>query len=121
MPSAPTLGEPNGSASSDGSARSRTPYTVKLTGEPVSLAGIPPRQDGGLTKKTVQPRLRELTRRLHNLQEALYAANQHSVLILLQGTDTGGKGGTIEHVMGAVNPAGCQVVGFKRPTERELS
>jgi PPK2 family polyphosphate:nucleotide phosphotransferase len=97
------------------------PYTVKLTGQPVSLAEISARQDGGLTKKTAKPRLKELSERLHTLQEALYAAGSRSVLILLQGTDTAGKGGTIEHVMGGVNPAGCHVVGFKRPTELELS
>ncbi|HEU5317855.1 MAG TPA: PPK2 family polyphosphate kinase [Chloroflexota bacterium] len=99
----------------------RAPYTIKLTGQPVSLADIPPRQDGGFTKKTAKPRLKELNERLHTLQEALYAANRRSVLILLQGTDTAGKGGTIEHVMGGVDPAGCHVIGFKRPTELDLA
>jgi len=96
------------------------PLLVKATGQPVSLAKIPPRQDGGFTKKGAGPRLKELNERLHDLQESLFAAHQHSLLILLQGTDTSGKGGTIEHVMGGMNPAGVRVAGFKKPTENEL-
>ena len=96
------------------------PFTVKTTGQPISLDDIPPRQDGGFTKKTSKARLAELGERLHDIQESLFAAQQHSVLILLQGTDTSGKGGTIEHVMGAMNPAGVRVAGFKRPTDEDL-
>ena len=97
------------------------PLTVKATGQPISLDDIPPREDGGFTKKSSKPRLADLSARLHDLQEACYAAHTHSVLILLQGTDTSGKGGTIEHVMGGMNPAGVRVAGFKRPTEEELA
>jgi len=97
------------------------PYAIKVTSGPVSLAEIEPRQDGGLTKKTAQPQLTELRDRLRVQQEALYAAQQRSVLILLQGTDTAGKGGTIEHVMSGLNPAGCHVIPFKKPTEIELA
>jgi PPK2 family polyphosphate:nucleotide phosphotransferase len=43
------------------------------------------------------------------------------VLVILQGMDTSGKDGTIKHVMGAFNPQGCQVTGFKVPTEEELA
>jgi PPK2 family polyphosphate:nucleotide phosphotransferase len=99
----------------------KSSFTVKATGQPISLDEIPPRQDGGFTKKSSKPRLKELSERLHDLQESLYAAHDRSVLILLQGTDTGGKGGTIEHVMGGLNPAGVRVAGFKRPTEEELA
>jgi len=59
--------------------------------------------------------------RLFDLQEILYAQARHSLLIVLQAMDTGGKDGTISHVMGGVNPQGCQVVSFKQPTPEELA
>lgn len=61
-----------------------------------------------------------LVQRLADLQEILWARHQEKVLVVLQGIDTSGKGGTVEHVFGAVNPAGLRVVSFKSPTEREL-
>jgi PPK2 family polyphosphate:nucleotide phosphotransferase len=118
MPKTPDAPEVTGKG---GDADSNAKYAVKLTGERVSLTDIPARQDGGFTKKTAKPRLKALNARLHELQEDLFAAQHHSVLILLQGTDTGGKGGTIEHVMGGVNPAGCRVEAFKKPTDEELA
>ena len=44
-----------------------------------------------------------------------------SLLICLQGMDTGGKDGTINHILGAMNPQGCRVVGFKQPSVEELA
>jgi PPK2 family polyphosphate:nucleotide phosphotransferase len=41
------------------------------------------------------------------------------VLLVLQGMDTSGKGGTIRHVLGMVNPQGVHVASFKKPTEEE--
>ncbi|MEY2409388.1 MAG: hypothetical protein QOF48_2058 [Verrucomicrobiota bacterium] len=54
-------------------------------------------------------------------QELLYASNTHSVLLIFQAMDAGGKDGTIRHVMSGVNPQGCQVYSFKKPSEEELS
>jgi len=54
-------------------------------------------------------------------QERLFAENKRSLLIVLQGTDTSGKDGTIKHVVGAMNPQGVHVTSFKQPTERELA
>jgi PPK2 family polyphosphate:nucleotide phosphotransferase len=65
--------------------------------------------------------LHELSHELGELQELLYAAGQHSVLIVLQGMDTSGKDGTIKRVMSQVNPQGCRVESFKVPTEEELA
>jgi PPK2 family polyphosphate:nucleotide phosphotransferase len=53
-------------------------------------------------------------------QENLYAADCHSVLIVLQAMDAAGKDGTIKHVMSGVNPQGCQVFSFKKPSSEEL-
>ncbi|MFI5397454.1 MAG: polyphosphate kinase 2 family protein [Candidatus Binatia bacterium] len=59
--------------------------------------------------------------RLAKLQDVLYAERRHAVLIVLQAMDTGGKDGTIKHVMSGVNPSGCEVAPFKVPTEEEAA
>ena len=50
----------------------------------------------------------------------MYAEKKHSLLIVLQGLDACGKDGVIRHLLGGMNPAGCRVVGFKRPKQEEL-
>jgi polyphosphate kinase 2 (PPK2 family) len=62
----------------------------------------------------------ELTGRLGELLERLYANGTRSLLIVLQGIDTSGKDGTIKSVMSGVNPQGCKVVSFKPPSSGEL-
>ena len=42
------------------------------------------------------------------------------MLIVLQASDAAGKDGTIKHVMSGVNPQGCQVFAFKKPSSEEL-
>jgi PPK2 family polyphosphate:nucleotide phosphotransferase len=56
---------------------------------------------------------------LADRQEVLYAGQQHSVLIVLQGMDTAGKDGTISHIFSGINPQGCDVASFKVPTPLE--
>lgn len=60
-------------------------------------------------------------KRLRELQGLLYAERRRAVLICLQARDTGGKDGTINHVLGAMNPQGCRVVGFKQPSVEEAA
>jgi PPK2 family polyphosphate:nucleotide phosphotransferase len=60
-------------------------------------------------------------KKLRELQELLYADGRYSLLICLQGMDTAGKDGTISHILGAMNPQGCRVVGFRQPTAEELA
>ncbi|MGX7826693.1 PPK2 family polyphosphate kinase [Actinokineospora sp. 24-640] len=57
--------------------------------------------------------------RLAELQEALYAEGTRGVLLVLQGMDTSGKGGTIKHVVGLLNPLGLRIASFKKPTRAE--
>ncbi|MGA3122953.1 MAG: polyphosphate kinase 2 family protein [Polyangiaceae bacterium] len=59
--------------------------------------------------------------KLRKLQELFYADGRRSLLICLQGMDTGGKDGTISHFLGAMNPQGCRVVGFRQPSAEELA
>jgi PPK2 family polyphosphate:nucleotide phosphotransferase len=68
-------------------------------------------------------KLDDAAARLSALQEALYAegvgGGRRSVLLVLQGMDTSGKGGTVSHVLGLVNPMGVHYAGFKAPTPAE--
>jgi PPK2 family polyphosphate:nucleotide phosphotransferase len=70
-------------------------------------------------KAAAETRLAEDVQRLADLQERLYAENRRALLVVLQAMDTGGKDGTVKHVMSGVNPTGCQVVSFKAPSELE--
>ena len=57
---------------------------------------------------------------LTEAQNLLYADDRHAVLIVFQAMDAAGKDGTIKHVMSGVNPQGCQVFSFKKPSAEEL-
>lgn len=61
--------------------------------------------------------------RLSELQELLFAHGRtggtRSVLLVLQGLDTAGKGGIVRHVLGAVDPQGVALRSFGVPTAEE--
>jgi len=58
--------------------------------------------------------------RIAELQEAMYAQDVYSLLIIFQAMDAAGKDSAIEHVMTGINPQGCHVVSFKQPSSEEL-
>jgi PPK2 family polyphosphate:nucleotide phosphotransferase len=93
-----------------------------LPGTSVELDNMDPSSTGdhdghkGAAKET--ERYRE---RLRELQELFYAEGRRSLLICLQALDAGGKDGTITHLLGSMNPQGCNVVPFKQPTAEELA
>jgi PPK2 family polyphosphate:nucleotide phosphotransferase len=64
--------------------------------------------------------LTESHKQLAAAQELLYASDTNSVLLIFQAMDAAGKDGTIRHVMSGVNPQGCQVYSFKKPSAEEL-
>jgi PPK2 family polyphosphate:nucleotide phosphotransferase len=64
--------------------------------------------------------LEDNTCALAEAQELLYATDTYSLLLVLQAMDAAGKDGTIKHVMSGVNPQGCQVFAFKKPSAEEL-
>ena len=72
-----------------------------------------------LDKKENKKRLSDLGDQLSELQHILYAQAQHSLLLIFQAMDAGGKDSTIRAVMSSVNPAGCQVYSFQRPSHEE--
>lgn len=89
-------------------------------GEGVNLHHHDPRGTGDFKREDeVAGRTEQLRLRLDVLQERLYAEGSRAVLVVLQGIDTGGKDGTIRHVMSGVNPQGCIVTSFKTPTPLE--
>ena len=87
---------------------------------PVSLADVDPDDTGGYRrKKDVRKLLEQQRRRIQELQARLYAENKQGLLIVLQAMDTGGKDGTIKHVLSGVNPQGCRISSFKAPNPEE--
>ena len=77
--------------------------------------------DSETERDSAATELQQLGDELSELQELMAAAQQQSLLMILQGMDTSGKDGTIRHVLGRVNPQGCLVHAFKEPTEEELA
>jgi PPK2 family polyphosphate:nucleotide phosphotransferase len=67
------------------------------------------------------PEIEAYDQKLHDLQYLMYAEGKRSLLICLQGRDAAGKDGTINHVLGAMNPQGCTVTGFKVPSQEEAA
>jgi PPK2 family polyphosphate:nucleotide phosphotransferase len=98
----------------------RTALLVK-PGRRVHLDSVDAGDTHGYRKDAAGPIVEADLERLSDLQERMWAENKHRLLIVLQGIDTAGKGGTIEHVMGAFNPQGCRVHAFKVPTAEELA
>ena len=79
----------------------------------------PDRHPGVKSKKAVVAQVGTDGERLAGLQERLWAEKARTVLLVLQGIDTSGKDGTIDHVIGLVNPLGCRITSFTRPTPEE--
>jgi len=69
--------------------------------------------------RRMKANLAKALERLDKLQYLLYAENKRSLLIVLQGLDAAGKDGTIRHVMAGVNPQGCTVASFRKPSSEE--
>ncbi len=86
------------------------------------LGSIHPRATPGAQERTRAEReTAERAKRLTDLQERLWAEGTRSILVILQGMDTSGKGGTIAKVVAGMNPLGVDAVAFKKPTEEELA
>ena len=98
----------------------RSPYLVPFSGEfhvrqsPTSS----PRQsrDRGANEQALADSI-EVMRKL---QSRLIANDRKALLVVFQALDAAGKDGTIKAVMSGINPAGCEVHSFKKPSEDEL-
>jgi len=97
-------------------------YAVRIQpGKKVRLNDIDPNANGGLDRKEGEELHASLARELGDLQDLLYAAGTHSLLVVLQGIDTSGKDGTIRSVFRDTSPLGTRVTAFKVPTAIERS
>lgn len=98
------------------------PLTFKVEpGSTVDLSAIDPRYNADVKRKDAEAALEKLTLEIDELQELLFGASDHSLLVVLQGMDTSGKDGTVRSVFRQVSPLGSYVHGFNVPTPRELS
>lgn len=98
----------------------RSPYLAPFDGT-FSVAKArtsPPKSapDKAESKRLLAERVEEID----TLQEMLYASDGHALLLVFQALDAAGKDGTIRAVFTGINPAGCQIFNFKRPSEEEL-
>ncbi len=73
-----------------------------------------------LDDKVYKEKLKKQTKKIHDLQRIMYAHDSHALLLVFQAMDAAGKDSTIRHVLTGVNPAGCQVFSFKKPSSLEL-
>jgi len=100
---------------------------LRLPPGPVDLHKVSTRATPGFEggKTEGKAALEQLGPRLADLQERLFAEGRtggtRSLLLVLQGMDTAGKGGTVRHVVGEVDPQGVLITSFKAPTREELS
>ena len=95
-----------------------SPYLVPFDGTfKVSDAATAPTTDEPSLKGKYK---KKCIGQLKSLQRMLSAGDRHSVLLVFQAMDAAGKDSTIRAVMQGINPAGCQVFTFKRPTSLEL-
>jgi PPK2 family polyphosphate:nucleotide phosphotransferase len=81
-----------------------------------ALATDPPKR---ISRQDAEQHFAELGEELFNLQDLLWGARSHSVLVVLQGLDSAGKDGAIKHVVGCLNPRGVHVTSFGPPTREE--
>jgi len=95
-----------------------SPYLVPFDGSfRVSEASTAPETEGHLHKRKHRKAAR---RNLNKLQRVLAAGDRHAVLLVFQAMDAAGKDSTIRAVMQGVDPSGCQVFSFKKPSSLEL-
>jgi len=91
-------------------------------GEQVDLKKLPTRINPIYqSKDDYRALLESQVKELSELQQKLFATKRHALLVIIQATDAAGKDGAIRHVMSGVNPQGCQVTSFGKPSTEELA
>jgi PPK2 family polyphosphate:nucleotide phosphotransferase len=91
-------------------------------GERVRLSERDPRDKAGLAdKEAANAKTAEDAEAIDVLQDRLFAEGRRALLVILQGTDTSGKDGTVRRVFNRTGPLGVSVHAFRRPSEGELA
>ena len=86
---------------------------------PLRLRDVDPDGTGGISEEHASKALERLSDELLELQELMYAAESHAILVILQGMDAAGKDVTIRHVFQSANPESIRVKHFSQMTEVE--
>jgi PPK2 family polyphosphate:nucleotide phosphotransferase len=88
----------------------------------VNLAALPTDDtDRFDDKEQAEATMNSDLERLRDLQELLHADDRFALLLVLQGTDTSGKDGTVKHLSSGVSLVGAEMTNFKAPSETELA
>lgn len=96
------------------------PFTVSK-GKNFRLKDYDPQDTAHIQdKEHAEGLLKQGVERLAELQDKLYAHNHWSLLLIFQAMDAAGKDGAIKHVMSGINPQGCQVYSFKKPSDEDM-
>ena len=74
-----------------------------------------------LNKEKIKSETEKLIEAIAEKQKILYAQSKYSLLIILQGLDASGKDGVVTHLFEGMNPLGCKVKAFKKPSEEEFA
>lgn len=91
-------------------------------GDRVRLAKRDPADTAPFTNKnTARTTTERDSAAINKLQDRLYAEHTRALLVVLQGTDTAGKDGTIDNVFKETGPRGVIVAPFRAPSEKELA
>ena len=110
-------------SSKQASSLARWQVPPASAGKPFALAKLAPSEkpysngDKAKDKAAVEA----LAIELDALQDLFYADRRHKLLVVLQGTDTSGKDGTIRGVFGRTTALGVHAVGWRAPTAPELA
>ncbi|WP_339753325.1 PPK2 family polyphosphate kinase [uncultured Winogradskyella sp.] len=86
----------------------------------INIEKLPTALDLGEDKKDIQKELRDVSERLADIQNTMYAHGKYSVLMCIQGMDTAGKDSLIREVFKEFNVRGIEAHSFKKPTDIEL-
>jgi PPK2 family polyphosphate:nucleotide phosphotransferase len=101
------------------------PFAARFRVEPgkrLQLAKRDPADASAFPERdTAEEQSKADAKTINELQDKLYAERTRALLVVLQGTDTSGKDGTVRHVFNQTGPLGVTVTAFGKPTEEELA
>lgn len=87
----------------------------------IKLSEISTKAPKGASKKEYEKKLKDVAKRIEELQSKLYAQKKHSMLVVFQGMDSSGKDGSTRETFKYCSPAGVSAYGFKKPTDEEFA
>ena len=73
------------------------------------------------SKEHYQKLLEARTKEMSERQSLFYAHDRYALLLIFQAMDAAGKDGAIKHVLSGINPQGCEVFSFKKPSDEDMA